>query len=256
MMDSTHDVAEPGVQQHSIVRSIVLHLLPGVLILVFFVFAAPLLDNLGAPSFMALLLAIALVLIPFELGYLLHKGKKRNGAFSLEGIVLYRQPMPWWQYIVLSVPLFLWAGLAMTVVSPAIDSFLIDSLFAWLADWFFIAGFAENLEQYTRSALILTAILNVVLNGLAGPIVEELYFRGYLLPRMARLGRWAPLVNSLLFSFYHSFTPWQNVGRLLAFVPLYYAVWWKRNIYLGMIVHCAGNLVGALMMLALVLGLA
>ncbi len=234
-------------------QSIVLHVLPGVLILVFFVIAAPLLDSLGAPSFLALLLAIAFVLIPFELGFLLYQGKQKHGVLALRGIVLYRQPMPWWQYIVLAIPLFLWTGLVMMAVSPAFDTFFIDSLFSWLPDWFFIASFEGSLEQYTRSALILTAVLNVVLNGLAGPVVEELYFRGYLLPRMTRLGGWAPLVNNLLFSLYHFFTPWQHLGRLLAFVPLYYAVCWKENVYLGMIVHCAGNLAGALMMLALVL---
>jgi hypothetical protein len=34
------------------------------------------------------------------------------------------------------------------------------------------------------------------------------------------------------------------------------AVWSQKNIYLGMIVHCAGCLVGALMLLALVLQIA
>jgi membrane protease YdiL (CAAX protease family) len=137
------------------------------------------------------------------------------------------------------------------LVSPPVDNFLIENTFSWLPDWFFIFAFEENLENYTKSALLLTAVLNLVLNGLLGPIVEELYFRGYLLPRISRLGAWAPLVNILLFSLYHLFTPWQNLGRILAFTPLYYAVWWKRNIYLGMIVHCAGNLVGGVMMLAL-----
>jgi membrane protease YdiL (CAAX protease family) len=254
--DAGRKAAESGVRQQSIVRSVVLHLLPGVLILVFFVITAPLLENLGAPSFLALLLAIAFVLIPFELGYLLYQGKKRNGVLSLRGIVHYRQPMPWWQYFVLAIFLFLWSGLVMMILSPAIDTFFIDNLFPWLPEWFFIGAFAEDLGQYTRPALVLTAVLNVVLNGLLGPIVEELYFRGYLLPRMSRLGKWAPLVNSLLFSLYHFFTPWQNVGRLLAFIPLFYAVWWKKNIYVGMLVHCAGNLVGALMMLALVLRIA
>jgi len=239
--------------QHTIARSVGLHLLPGLLILIFYVITAPIIEILGYPAFMALLLAIAFVLIPFELGYLLVQGKKRNRKYSLKGIVLYREPMPWWQYTALAIPLFLWAGLIMMLVSPAIDNFLIENTFAWLPDWFFIFAFESNLENYTKSALLLTAVLNMVLNGLLGPIVEELYFRGYLLPRISRLGAWAPLINILLFSLYHFFTPWQNLGRILAFMPLYYAVWWKKNIYLGMIVHCAGNLVGGLMMLALVL---
>jgi hypothetical protein len=37
-----------------------------------------------------------------------------------------------------------------------------------------------------------------LLNGVIGPVVEELYFRGFLLPRMEGLGRWAPLVNVTL----------------------------------------------------------
>jgi|GEM_PF-6661306 len=37
---------------------------------------------------------------------------------------------------------------------------------------------------------------------------------------LAHLGGRAPLVNSLLFSPYRFFTPWQNLGRPLAFVPL------------------------------------
>ena len=181
--------------QHSIGRSIVLHLLPGALMLVFYAIAAPILENLGFPSFMSLLLAIAFVLIPFELGYLFYRGKKRNGTFTLEGIVLYREPMPLWQYTILSILLFLWVGLIMMLVSPPVDDFLIENAFSWLPDWFFLFGFESKLEQYTQSALVLTAVLNLVLNGFLGPIVEELYFRGYLLPRISRLGAWAPLVN-------------------------------------------------------------
>ena len=72
----------------------VLHLLPGALITLFFALTAPLARGLGLPSLLAILLAIPVVLIPFELGYLLREGKRRNGRLSLEGVVLYRQPVP------------------------------------------------------------------------------------------------------------------------------------------------------------------
>jgi hypothetical protein len=39
------------------------------------------------------------------------------------------------------------------------------------------------------------------------------YFRGHLLPRIDRFGRGAPVLNAVLFSLYHFWTPWQNVGR-------------------------------------------
>lgn len=50
-----------------------------------------------------------------------------------------------------------------------------------------------------------------------------------------------PLVNTVLFSLYHFFTPWQNVGRIIALLPTIYARWWKRNIYVSMAVHVLGN---------------
>ncbi len=245
---------EAGVEQHSLVQSIVLHLLPGVLILLFYIITAPLAERLGFPSAIALFVAIGVVLIPFELGYLLYQGRKRNGTLSLKGIVLFREPMPWWQYIVLGLPLLFWMGFIFMIVASPVDEVIIDSLFSWVPDWFFLFGSMDQLAQYPRSALLVMAILNLILNGIAGPVVEELYFRGYLLPRLSHLRGWAPLINILLFSLYHFFTPWQNLIRIIALVPMVYAVWWKRNIYLGMIVHCAGNTIGALLMLALILG--
>jgi hypothetical protein len=82
--------------------------------------------------------------------------------------------------------------------------------------------------------------------------VEEMYFRGYLLPRLSRFGAGAPLVNMVLFSIYHFFTPWQNVGRILGLLPMVYAAWWKRSIYASMGAHVLGN-VSVILMLLVVL---
>ena len=54
-----------------------------------------------------------------------------------------------------------------------------------------------------------------LLIGIIGPTVEELYFRGPLLPRIDRLGAWAPVLNSGLFALYHFWSPWQLPVRLL-----------------------------------------
>ncbi|MBU1878602.1 MAG: CPBP family intramembrane metalloprotease, partial [Chloroflexi bacterium] len=227
--------------------------LPGVPFLFFFVIAAPLAEANGFPSALALFLDIGLVLIPVELGYLLYQGKKTTGRFSLAGVVLYREPMPAWQYVALGIPLFIWLIVILVGLSSFIDTYLIEKLFFWLPNWFFLTGMVENVGRYSQSALLVTAICGMVLNGIAGPIVEELYFRGYLLPRISRLGGWAPLVNVVLFSLYHFFSPWQNLGRIVAVLPMVYAVWWKRNIYLSMIVHCMANTLTSLALFALLL---
>ena len=90
--------------------------------------------------------------------------------------------------------------------------------------------------------LTATFVLFLVLNGVAGPVVEELYFRGYLLPRIEYLKGWSAPVNVFLFSLYHFFSPWQNISRILAFLPLAYIVRLKKNIFLSMLVHCLLNI--------------
>ena len=91
--------------------------------------------------------------------------------------------------------------------------------------------------------------MGFVVNAVTGPVVEEVYFRGYLLPRISRFGVWAPLLNTVLFSVYHFFTPWQNAGRILGLLPIAYAAWWKRNIYVSMGAHVLGNVCVMLILL-------
>ncbi|HTY09515.1 MAG TPA: CPBP family intramembrane glutamic endopeptidase [Bacteroidota bacterium] len=237
------------VDHHSLLRTIVLSLIPGILILLFLILFAPLANQFGLSSTLVLFAAIALVLVPFELGYLLLLGKKLNGRFSLKGIILFHEKIPLWQFFVFIPLLLLWTIFCFAVISPKIDHFFIDNFFTWLPKWFFANGFTQNAGQYSKTVLILTIILGFVFNGLVGPIVEELYFRGYLLPRLGQTGRWAPLLNVVLFSLYHLFSPWQNATRILALLPLVYVVWWKRNIVIGIVTHCSLNILGMIAML-------
>jgi membrane protease YdiL (CAAX protease family) len=133
------------------------------------------------------------------------------------------------------------------VVAPPTNSFLIEGLFAWLPDWFF--GFAQSPDQYSQTVLLSVSVLALVINGILAPVVEELYFRGYLLPRLAWMPRWAPVVSGLLFSLYHTFTPWEQLPRLLVVIPLGYVLQRNRNIYWGMIVHCTFNTMCMVMLL-------
>ena len=48
--------------------------------------------------------------------------------------------MPWWQYVALGVPLFMWLGVVFVIFAPPLDSIFINRFFAWLPDWFFLFG--------------------------------------------------------------------------------------------------------------------
>src|SRR5215216_767531 len=241
-------------EQHSVPRTLVLHLLPGVLILVFFVAVAPLVvRGFGFPPALAVYLAIVFVLIPFELGYLIYQARKNGTSFG--DIVLYRQPVPKGQFVLLVGALFVWGIIIGGLLSP-LDIFVKENLFSWLPGWFFFTdGLTEGLARYSTAALLITWAFGLIVNGLAAPVVEEMYFRGYLLPRISRLGAWAPLVNTVLFSLYHFFTPWLNVGRIIQFLPVVYAAWWKRSIYVSIAVHVLGNVTTSVVTLLLILGI-
>jgi membrane protease YdiL (CAAX protease family) len=239
---NTHSAAAE-VQQHSILSSIVLHLLPGAIAAAVYVLTVPLVAALGYPYLAALYVPMILTVIVVELGYLLVQARKSNWGLSLRRIVNYREPAPWWQYVVFPVLIVVW-GVGVTALVTPIDNLLLTRGFAWLPDWYALRGLLEIPNLYSRESLLVTGFFAIMLNGLVGPVVEELYFRGHLLPRLAGLGRWAPLANVVLFSLYHFWTPWNFLSRVVLLAPMAYLVWWKRNVYLGIIAHCLLNLIG------------
>jgi membrane protease YdiL (CAAX protease family) len=235
-------------------RSILLHLVPGALITAFYFLTAPAIQRAGLPPLAALLLAILIVLIPFELGWLLVLGHRRNGRLSLDGIVLYRQRLPWWNYALLIPAFLIWGALCFMLLNP-VEGMQAAAWFNWMPAWSQPTSTAAQFGGYSRGAVLVTLAAGLVLNGFAGPIVEELYFRGYLLPRLSRFGALgSAAINVLLFSLYHFFTPWGNLTRIAALLPLVYTVARKRNIYLAMWTHVGLNTFGMLLSLALVAG--
>jgi hypothetical protein len=219
------------VEKHSTIQSVILHLLPGILVGCFYFLARQPVADMGYPSIFALLLAFAFILIPVELGFLLNQGKKKTGRFTLQGIISYRNSIPWWQYLVWPIIIVPVIGAIFRLLRP-IDAFLQGKLFFWMPD--LNSGLDGN---YSRTILIVTYSMFLIFDVFLAPLVE-VYFRGYLLPRMK--GRFATLFHSFLFAVVHVFTPWMIITRILALLPLVFGVK-KKNIYIGIIVHILGN---------------
>jgi len=81
--------------QHSLIKSILMHILPGLLVTGAFILLKPLLDSIGYPPLLAFLLAVLLVDLPLLMGVMLFEGKKLNGHYSLNGVLDYREKIPW-----------------------------------------------------------------------------------------------------------------------------------------------------------------
>jgi len=129
-----------------------------------------------------------------------------------------------------------------------VNQLLADRLFDWLPDWYQVRDF----EGYSKKTVTMVLILNLLFNGLLAPVLEEIYFRGYLLPRMDSFGKTAPLINVLLFSLYHFWQPQIYFTLIIALLPMTYLVWKTRSIRLAIITHCGLNIAGALLSLAMI----
>jgi membrane protease YdiL (CAAX protease family) len=228
------------VEQHSIVRTVVLHLLPGVLALAIYLITAPLAVALGFPAdFAKALFGIPLAVIVFQLAFLLYQGKQQSGQPTLRGIVLYRQPMPLWQYVVFTSLIIGWNALVYAPVAKLTGPVLTRTLFFWLPAMFFTE---PDYAQLARSSVLVIFLVQLVVFG-AAAVVEELYFRGYLLPRIVRFGWWAPIISTALFAVYHLDQPWSVASVFVGFLPIALLTYWQRNVYLAVISHALVNLI-------------
>ena len=246
--EQENTVSEQVIQPHSVWQSIILHLLPGVLVLVFFVMAVPFVEHLGLPLRFATMLGVFLILIPFELGVLFFEGKKRNGRFTLTGIVAYREKIPQLQYFLWVPLLVVWSSF-WALIYPPFGNFLVKTVFHWLPNWFI------NLDNSGTSKEILFVMVSLFgIANVSAAIVEELYFRGYLMPRLSRIKGWAPLVNTVLFALQHFRTPWQQPFIILGVLPQAYLVSKKRNLLLGILAHSILNLLSTILLIMSVFG--
>lgn len=216
-------------------RNLLLHLLPGAAIVIFYLIFAPVFVRLGFPRTASLLAGFLCVGMPLQIAIL-----KR--AKSID----FREPMPRWLFAALVVGLFaLEIGILMLV--PSVSSNL-ASLFSWLP-----SAMLPEPDVVTpspvRSLVLITLVAQLLIDGIANPIVEEFYFRGFLLPRLGRLGWLAPVVNTALFTLGHFWQPYNYVSIFVAVLPMTLVTWWRRNIYVQMTLHCLANSIGASMAL-------
>ena len=234
------------IDQHPVLLNIVLHLLPGVLAGLVFWLLAFIFDRNNLPTIFALYVAIAVIIIPFELGLLLFLGYKKNQKLSLRNVIYYTKKIPIWQLIGFSILAFAWAAFIFAYVDKwlSISTSIQETLFSWLPEYYNFSDIYLHPENYSLGILIGVWIIGLFLVSTIAPIIEELYFRGYLMPKISRFKYLVPLINTVLFAVYHFWSPWLIPIRIIAILPMIYFVWWKQDIKIGIITHILLNLIG------------
>jgi membrane protease YdiL (CAAX protease family) len=216
----------PGKNEHSKLPGpllIVLHLVPGIIFAAFFFVLSWMLIRRGFTGYLALLITIPACLAPVEIGVMLVWSVRFTGTRSLSEAIRYRRKGTAVEYVVLPLLLFLCWGVLSIVVSP-ISQYLETHLSAWLPVWATQEALIKGVTNCPPIQRNITLVLAVLFSGFVAPVVEELYFRGFLLPRMEYWGWAAPAVNALLFAVYHFYFPGNVPGIFVAFLPIAYVV--------------------------------
>lgn len=229
-------------ERHSLRRSLFLHLAPGVPFTLAFLLLAEPVNRAGGSTYLAIILCIPLILVPCEVGVLIAERRRIN--WSWRSIIAPRGSRR------VSIPDILLSVAALYLISEAAAALatptrtaILGAVAPLLPPWAVFDSLPAGISPYTLC-------LGLVLSGLVAPIVEELYFRAYLMPRIPVAGRWAPAVNVTLFAIYHYYTPWNCLVIFAAFLVLAYYVRLRGNVLPGIITHCLFNSVGVILVLA------
>lgn len=233
-MATTHTLA-PGVRLTAS-RAVLLQVLPGVPAIAAYLIFAALLGERGLPAIFALYLAILFAEVPATWALMLTLGRRWYGRISLKDLFPWRRRLPLWQYLVFGLPLamvslFLMAGLQTVIAEP-----IRMALFGWVPDWA-VMDMTASLAGLSRSALIALWVLGLVSATVVGGVTQELYARGFLLPRIVHLGRVAPPLNAAAFAVLHLASPWGWPVFFVVSLLWAIAVYRTRSIQLGLIGH-------------------
>jgi membrane protease YdiL (CAAX protease family) len=230
-----------GIQQLSKTQAIVYHLYPGIAIVFSFIVITPILVRYHYPPQLGMLVSIFLVAIPLLISHLQWAKNKElhNNLVQLNG---YRNKLGTTKLILYTLGLVMLAFLIWGF-TQRLNKTISENLFGWLPGWFT----TQDFKGYSTEVVRLTLVLNLLLNGVVAPFVEEYYFRGYLLPRMRTWGKWAFVLNAVLFSLYHFWQPYIYLTLILSLLPMSWLVWKTKDLRLAIFTHCLLNIIGAVL---------
>jgi hypothetical protein len=209
---------------------------------------APLMARLGLPRFFSFTVAEALVLTPIELGLLLRAAHRATGRWSLRAlpsVLAYRRPLS--RRMILLVPVLFGLALAVALAYIPVGNALGGGLTGIYPHWLIASNSAP--AGFSKAVLVSTLLATLAIDGVINPTVEELYFRGYLLPRLPVAGWPAIPLSAALFTLQHYWEPWNWLvifGLQLLLTTLVVRL---RCVRLGIVMHILTNSFGILVAL-------
>lgn len=216
--------------------AVLLHLAPGAALLAFAVATGPLWRAAGLPPVWGRLVGTLVVVVPVELGLVLRALRRRGGRLSAAALGLRPLRRADLAPLLLTAAACLLAPAAVVWLEPALRA-LTDG---WLPEGF-TAG-TTGLAGHPPAVRAATLALLVVALVVVGPLVEEVYFRGWLLPRLPGGALRASTAGAALFAVYHLWQPHAWLTILVFALPLALLARTRGAVTSCALVHGAVNL--------------
>jgi hypothetical protein len=232
-----------------------LHLAPGVVSLLGYVVLARVVTAFGLPNLLGLMLTTLLVEAPVIWWLMARLIRSEGGALRWRDLFPWDERVSLGWYLTVGPVALIWGMVMISGVAQAVGAAVVEPYFGWLPDWFVMRMDPDTLLAQPHGVLVALWLTSIVMAVVAGS-TQELYFRGYLLPRMTHLGRTAPVVNAFLFGVFHVIVPWNWIPFFLGTLPWSYLMWWKKSIRLTLFIHVGMLLFQSLMMALVVFGVA
>jgi membrane protease YdiL (CAAX protease family) len=195
------------------------------------------------PTILIFCIIGGLFLLPVEWFLVLRQSKKDFGSYSLKSALTEQEKPHKMKTFLYAFVLFGIVGLCSFTISP-LENMLVSplrerflSLLPIGFDWTNI----EYLKGFSDNILIVTCVVYFIFNIFLGPVTEEFFFRGFLTAYNSRYGKWTPVIITVIFSLYHFWLPFQNIFRIVAFLPMAYLSYRKNNLYICMMSHMMCN---------------
>jgi membrane protease YdiL (CAAX protease family) len=222
--------------QHKLIESIVLHLLPGLFLFSTFISLTPVLQASGIPPILTFSV-LALITCGLELGIICTR--ESIPLTKIWGSVLKQDlKLPKLKFVGLVLG-FLVIGTILISVLSFFDQELLKHLH--LPEWFVFDGL-EDFTSSNKAISYITVFLFLVITAFIVPIIEEIYFRGYLLQHMPIQSIYGAILNAFLFTIYHTYSFYSFFGIFGSSLVLAIAYWKYGNIKLVLSLHVTSNI--------------
>lgn len=222
------------------------YLIPGVFIALGYYIISPRLLSFNLSSIFTLSILIAVVLIPIQGGYLLCKRTSKKDKTLLSEILAEQKHIHPKKFILYVIILIVFTGIVFALLGNTITPLLKDRVFTWIPKWARYPNIPSLEPQQTVTIITLLLFGNIL-----GPLVEEVYFRGYLLNKTPGSPIVKSIINAFLFALYHFWSPWDIITRTIAVVPYAFITLKTKNIWIAIVAHIGVNMISTISILIL-----